>query len=333
MALAMDAARPASPLGEPVEPVRPDVATAQAVPLVLVPTGAGLPAAAASLRRGPEQILARLDALDADTGATAQWALYRPAVDVDAGVLDTAAQVAATVARLVERGQVPLVVGGDHTAALGSVVGVRRGLAARARRDVPLYVLWLDAHPDLNTRETSASGNSLGMVLAGLLGRGPLAVAGSAVVIPERVVLAGVRDADPGEQAFLAAHPEMVRWEASLLQGSEWQQSLELLLDRVARSGGRLYVTLDLDVLDPTAAPGVAIPAAGGAQPGAVLNLLGRVAASGLLAGADVVELYPPADHAGQTARLAAAAVQTLAGAAPRDRAASTTPDRRRPPP
>jgi arginase len=152
------------------------------------------------------------------------------------------------------------------------------------------------------------------MVVAGLLGAGPLAVAEP--LPPERVVMAGVRDLDPGEVAFLAARPGLARWDVETLRGDGWVAPLEGLLDRVRRAGGRLYVSLDLDVFDPGVAPGVAVPVPHGALPDPVLALLRRVRASGLLAGADVVELCPPADLERQTSRLAARAVAALGGAA-----------------
>ena len=222
--------------------------------------------------------------------------------------------IAAAVAPLAACGRVPLVAGGDHSVAAGSVVGVRRGLRRRYGYDVPLYLLWLDAHPDVNTPETSPSGNLHGMVLAGLLGAGPLAL--DTPLPAERVVLAGVRDLDPGERAFLAARPAIRRWDVAALRGGAWQPLLAALLQEIERRDGRLYVSLDLDVLDPAYAPGVAVPVAGGAAPSDVLALLRRVTASGLLAGADVVELHPAADRDGRTAALAARALSVLAGGA-----------------
>jgi arginase len=207
---------------------------------------------------------------------------------------------------------VPLVAGGDHTVAAGSVLGVRHGLRQRYGDDVPIYVLWLDAHADANTPETSPSGNLHGMVLAGLLGVGPLAL--DELLPAERVVLAGARDLDSGERAFLADRPRLRRWDVAALQGDGWLPLLDGLLAEIARAGGRLYVSLDLDVLDPSSAPGVAVPTSGGARPEAVLALLRHAQTSGLLAAADVVEFDPSADVYGRTAAIAARALLTLAG-------------------
>jgi arginase len=272
-------------------------------PLVLVPTNAGKPAVA-GLRRGPAQIAALLD--------QERWQIHTPPVAASIG--QTTQTVAALVASLVAKDHVPFIAGGDHTAALGGFVGVRQGLRERLSHDVPLFILWLDAHPDVNTPGTSPSGNLHGMVLSGLLGYGPLAI--HEPIPPERVVLAGSRDPDPGEVAFLAARPQIERWDAALLRRSRgWERPLSAFLARIAHAKGRLYVSLDLDVFDPRFAPGVTASAPNGAYPGVVLALLRDIAASGLLTGADVVELAPDLDRAGATARLAAAALDALAGA------------------
>ena len=273
-------------------------------PVIVAPTSAGDPLAPA-LRQGPPYVLAQFDPAD--------YVLHRPRLGD--GTVDTVtAAVSLAAGRAVARGLAPVVLGGDHTVALGGVTGVRRGLQGRRAAPVPLFLLWLDAHPDVNTAETSPSGHLHGMVLAGLLGAGPLAVTDP--LPPQRVVLAGARAIDPGEAAFLEARPQLERWDVSRLRGRGWVAPLGRLLERVRRAGGRLYVSLDLDVFDPTVAPGVAVPAPGGALADPVLDLLRRVRASGLLAGADVVELYPPSDRERQTARLAARALAALGGAA-----------------
>jgi arginase len=275
-------------------------------PVIVAPTSAGDPPAP-GLRLGPAYVLAQFDPAD--------YAPHRPRLGRGT-VADVAAAVGAAAARAAARGAVPVVLGGDHTVALGGVTGVGAGLRRRHRAaPPPLFLLWLDAHPDVNTEHTSPSGHLHGMVLAGLLGAGPLAVAQP---LPAgRVTLAGVRACDPGETAFLAARPELARWDVETLRGEGWRPRLEALLDRVRRAGGRLYVSLDLDVFDPALAPGVAVPAPHGAFPEPVLALLRRVRASGLLAGADVVEHYPPADRERQTARLAARALSALGAALP----------------
>jgi len=170
-------------------------------------------------------------------------------------------------------------------------------------------LLWLDAHPDVNTPETSPTGNAHGMVLRGLLGEGPFAI--DDPLPRERVVLAGVRAFDPGELAFLEAAPRLTVWDVEYLRGDGWRAPLGELLQRVARDSCRLYVSVDLDVFDPAIAPGVVAPAPHGALAEPVLDLLRPIGRSGRLAGADVVEPPPPSDD-GPTAALAARIVEVL---------------------
>ncbi|MBI3974500.1 MAG: arginase family protein [Chloroflexi bacterium] len=286
--------------------------------LIVVPTAAGYPGAA-GLRLGPEHILAQLHRL---ASPLPEIQHIEPADDSVPAVKDA---VAATAARAASSGYVPVVVGGDHTVALGGIVGVRDGLRRRRGRDVPLFLLWLDAHPDVNTAETSPTGNLHGMVLSGLLGQGPLALASP--LPPDRIVLAGVRSFDPGEFAFLQARPEMACWDVRALRTHEWSKRAGELLARVEGAGGRLYVSLDLDVVDPTYAPGVAVPVRHGARPDSLFELLRRLRASGFFVGADVVELYPPADRDSRTARLAVQALGALGAITLRPRYAETPSD------
>ena len=289
------------------------MATRTAVaPLIMAPTAAGCPCAAA-LRLGPAHILAQVEA----DGLDVRWPALggdRPPGRPLAAVGAATAAVMEAVGRAAAGGHVPVVAGGDHTVALGGILGAREGLRRRQGRDIPLFVLWLDAHADANTEVTSPTGNLHGMALAGALGVGPLALAEP--LAPGRLALAGIRALDPGEVRFIASRPELMVWEAGALRGAAWAKPADALLARVAAAGGRLYLSLDLDVFDPGSAPGVAVPERGGARPEPVLALLERLRASGLLAGADVVELYPSADREEQTARLAARALAAL-GAVP----------------
>ena len=201
------------------------------------------------------------------------------------------------------------------------MAGLRRGRAQRGAVP-PLFLLWLDAHPDANTEQTSPTGNAHGMVLRGLLGEGPFAL--DEPLDAARVVLAGARAFDRGELAFLETHPEITVWNVERLRGDGWHAPLRDLLRRVGRERGRLYVSLDLDVIDPQDAPGVVAPVPGGALPDSVFDLLAAVRRSAAFAGGDVVEMYPPADD-GRTAALAAGAVEILAGEVTRAAAAPAT--------
>lgn len=288
--------------------ILPERAAPPTTILIPAPTSAGCPSAG-GLREGPAVLLDRLgEHLQAGRLAV-RWPELAGAAGSSVAML--AEQVKAAVAEVVAEGARPIVLGGDHTVALGSVLGVREGLRRRLGSDRPLYVLWIDAHPDVNTAETSPTGNLHGMVLSGLLGAGPLAI--DEPPAAERVVLAGVRSFDPGELIFLQHHPPLAMWDVHLLRTSGWRRAAETLLGTVREASGWLYVSLDLDVLDPHDAPGVAVPARHGAALERVRGLLRLIAASDLLAGADVVELYPPADIDGRTAQAAVACIEALA--------------------
>ena len=289
-------------------PAPPRRTTGSPVRLIAAPSNAGCRDALA-LRLGPNRLLQALD-------ASPHSVTHLPLEQADtAGVREVTRHVARAVSDALADGRFPVVLGGDHTVAIGSVLGVRERLRALPGRSVPLFLLWLDAHPDVNTPETSPSGNLHGMALAGLLGRGPLSI--KSPLRPDRVVIGGARTFDPGELAFLCARPEIELWDVATLRGGRWRRTADALLDRVRRAQGRLYVSLDLDVLDPCHAPGVFVPEKHGALPAPLLALLQHLGASGLLAGADVVELYPPSDPDGQTAALAAQAVRALSAGHP----------------
>ena len=176
------------------------------------------------------------------------------------------AAVAGAVAGAARDGAVPVITSGDCTTALGTVAGLQRAGLAPA-------IVWLDAHGDVQTPETTASGYLGGMPLRLLTGYRPELIAarlGLAPVPEERIVLAGARDLDPPEAAYLAAAP--IRRPA---------------VSALAADGlpdGPLYVHVDLDVLDPAALPGLRYPAPGGSSPDELAAALHRLAATGRVA-------------------------------------------------
>lgn len=237
----------------------------------------------------------------------------------------------------VAAGAIPLVLGGDHTLAAGSLSGVLAGWRVRhgvrpdadggAGGDVPaLGLVWFDAHVDLNTPETTPSGNPHGMPLAALLGYGVAPL--DDVVTPlgrwnrDRVVMLAGRDLDPGEEARTTRDPDDATSEHALLidgdsfAGHESPESIaDRVLERVAPNPGDAFaLSFDLDVLDPSHAPGVNLPAPNGLDRDTVMRVLRRLAAHGGCIAMDVVELDPTADHDGVTARLGVEAVATMFG-------------------
>jgi arginase len=208
----------------------------------------------------------------------------------------------------VERSSFPLFLGGDHSLAVGTVGGVTH--------DEPAAVLWIDAHGDMNTPETSPSGNLHGMPLAALLGHGldDLVNLGrvGAKIEPRDVVLLGVRDLDPGEQLLIQ---DLGVKAYTMRQIDEIGISRVVVeaLDRLSHRD-RLHVSLDMDALDPSEAPGVGTPSPGGLTYREAHLLMETIAETGRLISADVVEVNPILDDRNRTARLACELVSSLLG-------------------
>jgi arginase len=208
--------------------------------------------------------------------------------------------LAARVAEVVASGRLPLVLGGDHSIAIGSVAG-----SAHGRR---LGLLWVDAHADFNTAATTLSGNIHGMPLAALTGRGVAALAelfGPAPIIPaERVALVGIRDLDPLER-------EALRWSgvrAFTMHDIDRRGMADVLdeaLGVVTTATDGLHLSLDLDALDPREAPGVGTPVPGGISYREAHLAMELVAQSGALRSLDLVEVNPILDERNTTAAMA----------------------------
>jgi arginase len=223
-------------------------------------------------------------------------------------ILTTCGHIADLVADTVSAGRLPLVLGGDHSVALGTLVGM-----ARARG--PGGVLWIDAHADMNTPESSPSGNVHGMPLAAALGRGGPLFEQTALPLPavERAALVGIRSVDPGEKeslraegvrAFTMADVDRIGVEAAV------RESLEHLAGSTF-----LHVSLDMDAVDPDVAPGVGTPVRGGLSYREAHLAMELVADSGLLDSIEVVEVNPILDRENETAALAVELVASALGA------------------
>jgi arginase len=220
----------------------------------------------------------------------------------------TCERIAALVARAAEAGYLPLVLGGDHSVALGTLGGM-------ARAHGPGGVLWLDAHGDLNRPWTSPSGNVHGMPLAAALGLAGTEFESDEYPLPavERVALVGVRSLDPGERELLAELDALV-FTMSDLDRQGVEPALRQALEHVA-GGGFVHVSLDLDVLDPDVAPGVGTPVRGGLSYREAHLALELVAEAGVLSSLEVVEVNPILDRENETAKLAVDLVASALGA------------------
>ncbi|QYK40280.1 MAG: arginase [Paracoccaceae bacterium] len=209
-------------------------------------------------------------------------------------------------------GGLPIVMGGDHSLALGSVAGAAAH-AARAGR--PLFVLWLDAHSDFHTPLTSTSGNLHGTPVAYVAGRdGFDAFPPFPAPVPaDRICLFGIRSVDPAEHAALLAH-NITPVDMRRLDELGIVAPLRAFLDQVHRAGGNLHVSLDVDFLDPAIAPAVGTTVPGGTtfrEAHLVMELLHE---SGLVTSLDLVELNPFLDDRGMTAKLMVDLVGSLMG-------------------
>jgi arginase len=225
-------------------------------------------------------------------------------------ILDLCDRLSVLVAEAAGRGALPLVLGGDHSVALGSLVGMAKVHGAGG-------VVWIDAHGDLNTPATSPSGNVHGMVLAAALG-----MAGDSfkrdgwplpAVEPGRLALVGVRSLDDGERALLR------ELDAKVFTMSEVDRiGIEPCMREAiahAAGGAFLHVSLDLDVVDPDYAPGVGTPVRGGLSYREAHLAMETVAESGLVDSMDVVEVNPILDRENATGQLAVELVASALGA------------------
>ncbi|PSQ27886.1 arginase [Halobacteriales archaeon SW_10_68_16] len=209
-------------------------------------------------------------------------------------------RLAEAVAETVADGQFPLVLGGDHSIAVGTAAGLAG--------DRDLGVVWFDAHGDFNTPETTPSGNVHGMALSAILGRGQFAGTDWADVgvDPEDVALVGLRALDDREREALR-ESSVAAYTMTDIDQRGVTAVVEDALDRVTGGVDAIHVSLDLDWLDPGEAPGVGTPVRGGVsyrEAHAALELLHREAA-GDLAALEVVEINPILDQHNRTAELA----------------------------
>ncbi|MGB9963354.1 arginase [Halobacterium hubeiense] len=217
---------------------------------------------------------------------------------------DVTARLSEEVADTLADGGFPLVLGGDHAVAIGSLVG--------SARDADVGALWLDAHGDFNTPATSPSGNVHGMPLAAALGRGEFADAewaNAAGLREENVALVGLRNLDPSEREAIR-DSEMTAFTMRDIDERGVTGVVDEALDIVTAGTDGVHVSLDVDWLDPDEAPGVGTPVRGGAtyrEAHAALEAIAqRDAEEDCLRSMEVVEVNPILDESNRTADIAA---------------------------
>jgi arginase len=220
--------------------------------------------------------------------------------------------LAPRVAASLAAGERPVVLGGDHTVAIGSFAGLRLALGAGHR----LGMVWVDAHPDLNTPDTTPSNHGHGMPLSALIGLGhPILVNAGGVrgakLGPGDVALVAIRDIDPGEAHLIEGHPELHAITAARIRALGLAQALQPVLAWAADHEA-IHLSFDLDAVDPADAPGVTTPVPGGLTAAEAHEVVELLRSTGRLRTADVVEHLPIKDEGGRTARLAADLIEAL---------------------
>ena len=203
-----------------------------------------------------------------------------------------------------EAGAVPVVLGGDHSLAAGSVAASADWLRRTASQ--PLGLIWVDAHGDMNTPQTSSSGNVHGMPLAALLGNEPAELASigsSPSVLPQHTVLLGIRNLDEQEKSRIRESGVHV-----FTMKDIDRHGIASVIERAVAIAGEgtagIHVSFDLDVCDPAIAPGVGTPVKGGLDYREAHMVMEIVADSGLLTSLDMVEVNPTLDVRNATAQL-----------------------------
>jgi arginase len=221
----------------------------------------------------------------------------------------TCTKHAEMVFKTLEAGKFPLVLGGDHSVAAGTVAGVAQYFREQRRvAEQKIGLIWIDAHADINTPQTSPSGNVHGMPLAAILGLGPPELANiynfSPKVSPENCVLVGVRDIDAREKENI----KQAGIEAYTMRDID-ERGMRTVIEEALRVAGRgtagYHVSLDMDWIDPEDAPGVGTPVRGGASYREAHLAMEIISDHGRMVSFEIVEVNPVIDEHNRTAVLA----------------------------
>lgn len=212
-----------------------------------------------------------------------------------------------------EAGRVPIMLGGDHCLAIGSISAVARHCRNRGRK---LRVLWLDAHADFNTAEITPSGNIHGMPVACLCGFGPRELTEVSGVAPaiaaEAVRQIGIRSVDPNEKK-LVHDAGLEIFDMRYIDERGMRRVMEEALDGLD-ADTHLHVSFDVDFLDPSIAPAVGTTVPGGPTYREAQLCMEMIADTGLAASLDIVELNPALDEHNRTAELVVELIESLFG-------------------
>ncbi len=224
------------------------------------------------------------------------------------------AELARTVSDVVEKGQFPLVLGGDHSVGAGTVAGVSHALRKRQQK---IGVIWIDAHADMNTPEISPSGNVHGMPLASCLGRGPRELTDIFGYAPKmaarNTVLIGLRDVDEREREVVR-ELGVVAFTMRDIDELGLRKIMEQAIAAATDGTAGFHLSLDMDAVDPDEAPGVGTPVRGGMSYREAHLSMEMVCDSGKMLSMEVVEVNPVLDTANRTALLGVELVMSAMG-------------------
>lgn len=311
---------PAAKTEQPKRPVLGDNIVPKKIRILGVPLDLGQSRRGVDM--GPSAVRvagleARLEALghDVEDGGNVTVALAEQKKEGDPKakylkeITATCTKHAETVFKTLEAGKFPLVLGGDHSVAAGTVAGVAEFFRQQRRvQEQKIGLIWIDAHADINTPDTSPSGNVHGMPLAAIMGLGPADLANiynfSPKVQPENCVLVGVRDIDAREKENI----KQTGIEVYTMRDID-ERGMRTVIEEALRIAGRgtagYHVSLDMDWIDPEDAPGVGTPVRGGASYREGHLAMEIIADHGRMVSFEIVEVNPVIDEHNRTADLA----------------------------
>jgi arginase len=230
-------------------------------------------------------------------------------------IMETCTKAAERVLATLEEGMTPIALGGDHSIAVGTVSGVAEFYR---RRQQKIGLIWIDAHSDINTPETSPSGNVHGMPLAAVMGLGPDPLKNifgfSPKVAPENTVLVGVRDIDATEKANIRRAGITAVYTMRDIDERGMRAVMEEAVRAASNGTAGYHVSLDMDWIDPEDAPGVGTPVRGGATYREAHLAMEIIADHGGMVSFEVVEVNPVIDEHNRTADLAVELASSVFG-------------------
>lgn len=229
-------------------------------------------------------------------------------------IMEVVSALRDAVDRALEDGATPVILGGDHSVAMGSIAGLAQHFHRRKQK---IGLVWFDAHADANTAETSPSGNIHGMPLAAVLGLGAPSLVNLAGFSPmvdgARAALVGIRDVDQAERVNVKASG-IGAFTMRDIDERGMRTVMEQAIGRATAGTAGFHVSFDLDGMDPEVAPGVGTPSPGGLSYREAHLAMEMLADTGKVVSAELVEVNPVLDHQNVTARLGVGLLTSLLG-------------------